>query len=213
MAFVLGNAALRKIIFPYRRVAIKAAEKAGTEIAKKVAVEASTKLGTRIAAEAGAKAAGSTLALLGSAGPQIIITVAVELIAMSIEQIVDIATAKPKLEAKLRIAQTAVDIGRMLQTDEGDAELANQWSLVVTGKGAPARMAEFASLATANLAAPAVAAAKPAASPAAAPAAAAAPQFDIVSVAGTCLRAQSAAPGVPVGLTPCQPAGHRWISV
>ena len=59
--------------------------------------------------------------MLGSAGPQIIITVAVELIAMSIEQIIDIATAKPKLEAKLRIASAAVDIGRMLQTDEGDA--------------------------------------------------------------------------------------------
>ncbi len=210
MAYLLGSPALRSVIFPFRGRAVNiAARKASTEIAKKVAEEAGAKIGQRVAVEVGAKAAGSALAMLGSAGPQIIITVAVELIAMSIEQIIDIATAKPKLEAKLRIAQTAVDIGRMMQTNEGDAELANQWSLAITGKTVPVRMTEFASLAAANMAAPVVAAAKPAAP--AAPAAAA-PQFDIVSAAGTCLRAQTTASGAPVGLAPCQPAGHRWIS-
>ncbi len=212
LTFVMTNSAMRKIVFPYRRVVLKAAEKGGAQIAQKVAQQAATKGAVRVATEVGAKAAGSVLTLLGSAGPQVILTVAVELIAISIEQIIDIATAKPKLEAKLRIASAAVDIGRMLQTDEGDSELANQWSLVVTGRIAPARMSEFASLAAANLAAPAVAAAKPPAAPAAA-GAAAAPQFDIVSATGTCLRAQAAAPGAPVGLAPCQPAGHRWISV
>ena len=213
MAFVMGSAAIRNIVFPYRNRAIAiGARKAGTELAKKVTEEAGTKIAQRIAAEAGAKAAGSALAMLGSAGPQIIITVAVELIAMSIEQIIDIATAKPKLEAKLRIATTAVDIGRMMQTNDGDAELANQWSLAITGRIAPTRMNEFASLAAANLAAPVVAAAKPAAAPVAA-APATAPQFDIVAATGTCLRAQSAVPGAPVSLAPCQPAGHRWISV
>ena len=218
VAYVFGKASIQKLIFPYRRVSVKAGQKIAAKVAEKVGEEFAEKLGQRVATEIGAKAAGSMLALIGSAGPQIIITIAVEMIAGSIEQIVDIATAKPKLETKLRIATAAVDITRMLQTDEGDAELDNQWSLAITGRTLPARMNEFAALAAANMAAPMVAAAKPAATPAAAPAAgaagaaAAAPQFDIVSATGTCLRAQAATPGAPVGLAPCQPAGHRWIS-
>ena len=214
MGQIMMNPAIRKIIFPYRKVATKVAQKVATKVAEKVAEESALKLGQRIATEVAAKAAGSMLAVIGSAGPQIIITIAVEMIAGSIEQIVDIATAKPKLETKLRIATAAVDIARMMQTDEGDGELDNQWSLAITGRTAPARMNEFASLAAANMAAPMVAAAKSAATPAAAPAAgaAAAPQFDIVSATGTCLRAQAATPGAPVGLAPCLPAGHRWIS-
>jgi len=205
IAALTTNRALYQAIFPYRRLAAKTGWKIGSSVAKKVSAEA-TKAGVKVAAETGAKAAGKTLSVLGSAGPQIIITIAVEMIAMSIEQIIEIATARPKLETKLRIAQTAVDVGRMLLTAEGDAEMAHQWALLVSGKHAPVRMNEFAALAGAHLAAPSGAAAKPQA------AAAAAPLFDILSVSGTCLRAQSAAAGAPVGLVPCQPAGHRWIS-
>ena len=206
MGALYGVPALRHIVFPFRRAVSKSTVKTATAIAKKVAAQAA-KAGLRVGADAGAKAATSVLATLGAAGPQIIITVAVELIAISIEQIIDIATAKPKLETKLRLASSQVDIARMLQTEEGDNEIGHQWSLAITGKVPPTRLNEFASLAGAHLAAPSGAAAKPQA------AAAAAPQFDILSVSGTCLRAQSAAAGAPLGLVPCQPAGHRWISV
>ncbi len=204
---VVGNAAMAsltmtplvKFVFPFaERSASRSGQKAAQTALTK-ATQETLETGLRKAAETGGKTASKGVSAIGSIGPQIIVTIAIEVISTAIEQIVDIATARPKLEAKLRVAQGQVDIARMLKSDEGSAELFNQWSLLISGQAPPPQLPLFASLANANLAAPA--------------GQANAPQFDIVSNAGTCLRVQSNAMNAALQLVACQPGGQRWISV
>jgi len=202
-ANAVGSAAMAGITAtPLARLVLPFAERGGRKAAEKVvskAAQETLKKGIEKGLETTAKAAAKGLSMVGAIGPQIIITVAIEVITEAIEQIVDMATARPKLEAKLRVAQGPVDIAGMLRSGDGSAELFNQWSMLISGQTPPPLLPMFASLANANLAAPA--------------GNANAGQFDIVSNAGTCLRVQSNAMNAPMYLVPCQPAGQRWISV
>lgn len=105
--------------------------------AKKAAEMAAEKAATAAAEQAAKFSAGFAMDFL-SAGPQIIITASIELLAISIEQIIDINEALPKLQKGLATAQnTKPDLVRLMGTVDGQAEMDRRWALVMAGKVKP----------------------------------------------------------------------------
>ena len=97
----------------------------------------------RLGLEAAKAAAGITSSLTASAasiGPQIIVTFAIEVLAVAIEQQIDIANAEPKLRAGLATATGyRVDFPRLMSTSEGSAQAQSYWANLMAG---PARRAD-----------------------------------------------------------------------
>ena len=108
------------------------------------AVSASARLAPRIARDVtkgiaegvktGAQAAGGMTATLASIGPQIIITIGIEILAVAIEQQIDIANAEPKLLVGLATANNLkVDFARMMATTAGNSEAQGYWANLMAG--------------------------------------------------------------------------------
>jgi hypothetical protein len=142
------------------------AAKAGAQTAGKVGaksvqwgdqvVQASGKMGGRLIREATekittelieqtVKESFTALAISMSAGPQIIVTISMELISISIEQFSDIVEARPKLLAGLNQAKNVPpDFARLIKTTDGEEELQWRWSLLMAGTTPPFQRPLFA---------------------------------------------------------------------
>ena len=108
--------------------AITTAAKLAPRIAKDV-----TK-GIAEGVKAGAEAAGGMTATIASIGPQIIITIGIEILAVAIEQQIDIANAEPKLLVGLASARNMkVDVTRMMATTAGNSEAQGYWANLMAG--------------------------------------------------------------------------------
>jgi hypothetical protein len=82
----------------------------------------------------GAEAAGGMTATIASIGPQIIITIGIEILAVAIEQQIDIANAEPKLLVGLAGAKNLkVDFPRLMATTAGNSEAQGDWANLMAG--------------------------------------------------------------------------------
>lgn len=129
-----GIPAVRKAIFPFARKAAETAAKraimkGGEEVVKKAATTAATRI------------SGAAARMLISLGPQIILTLAIEAITSSIEQIVAIEDARPKLLAKLAGARQPVDFKFMMASDDGPQTIDAFWGLAMAGERKPSKQA------------------------------------------------------------------------
>jgi hypothetical protein len=86
---------------------------------------------------AGARTAASISGIALSAGPQIIVTIAIEVLSAAIEQQIDIANAEPKLRAILATATNErVDFGRLMSTADGTTVAQGYWSTLMADPAA-----------------------------------------------------------------------------
>lgn len=217
-------------IFPFRKAAresaSKAAQKASGKLAEKIGEQIAKKTATETALAAGktvGKVGAQILADLGSIGPQVIVTVAVELLAIAIEDQIDIQNARPILLTNLASAKQPVDLARLLKTEEGSSEVENFWVTAMGGEVLATNAPALATAAKVVLAStnavpsvvPSVVAAPAPAMPAVssvagAVAKAALPKFDIMSNNQRCVQAVS---GGSLTLVPCGRAlPTYWIS-
>jgi hypothetical protein len=117
-------------VFPYAfrgvaRTTVTATTRKMTQLLLKVGIDAGLKTASGM----------STLAL--SAGPQVIITMATELLALVIEHTIDQQNALPKLNASLAKARNVpLDIQRLMATPEGTMELDGHWAILMSGPAA-----------------------------------------------------------------------------
>jgi hypothetical protein len=133
----LAQPAVNRAVFPFaRRAAKRAVEKAAMR-AMDEGTKVVTKTVTTTTAKAGAQLGGDLVGAFLSAGPQIIITIAVEIISKAVEQMEEIQNARPKLVTLVATAAQPVDLKRMLSSDEGTDDLMAMWSLAVSGSARP----------------------------------------------------------------------------
>lgn len=210
----------------------KALEAATERLAKPLVTRAATRLATLV--RIGAETGGRTVSMATSIGPQIIIAAELMVLQMAIEQMDQIANARPKLVTALAGAKQPADIARMAQSEEGMGEILGYWTFlatadtppsskffssytpvvnaVIAGKALPETSSTQVSSAP-PVASSTAAIAKPAkalAAQAAAAAKLASPQFDLVSGTKTCV--QVAGNGT-LSLVGCsRPSPTRWIS-
>jgi hypothetical protein len=137
---ILGDPAVLRIIFPYRKglsnVAVSALRQAVSKLGQKLGMTALKELG-----KAALKTAFKSLAGVGSAlGPVIIITVAMMIGSAAWDLVMAQRDARPKLEANLATAEQPLDLLRLLQSEGGPGEIQGYWTLAVSGtKYAPSR--------------------------------------------------------------------------
>jgi hypothetical protein len=114
-------------LFPYaQRAVFKPAEEAAKQIG--------TKIGTKVMAKVGTQTASGLSATVASIGPQIIITIGAEILAVAIEQQIDIHNAEPKLNTSLANARNAsLDFARLMATPEGSSQAQGYWSQLMAG--------------------------------------------------------------------------------
>jgi hypothetical protein len=135
VAFMFVSKKVSRGIFPYRKFSrAKQGAKASEDV-----IEAAKD--ARRAAS-GAMDAVDFAGLSASIGPEIIVTFAVEMIALSAQQVADIQTARPKLEAALSAAKKTADLGAMLKND--DSGLEGYWSSATGAAAPPANPGAFA---------------------------------------------------------------------
>lgn len=146
---------VKKAIFPHahgrylRAVQNHFAQQAGEDLTEKVGEKVAEKVGAEVAKDVG-EAVGSTLAdLLSKTGPQLIITMSIELIMESAQQVAEIQNARPILVTNLATAMQPFDIARLLVTEDGTAEVENTWSAAMNGSIPPRNIAAFAAAAQA----------------------------------------------------------------
>lgn len=97
-------------------------------------------------------AAKAELMAFASAGPQIIIGIAAEVVQASIEQVVEIATARTKLANKVQVARnTPFDVARLMGTPAGATEVENMWNMILSGYTVPGNAATLAAMARSRL--------------------------------------------------------------
>jgi hypothetical protein len=130
------------------RNASKAFAEASQRLAAEQAAKAAAKAGAEVAEKAAATATRITLEVLADfmgLGPQIIVVIATEMIELSIEQVIAINEARPKLVAALATAQNAPpDVKRLMGNPKGQEELQYRWELVMAGATPPLNTARFA---------------------------------------------------------------------
>lgn len=123
-------------LFPFaQRVAFKATPRAG-QIAGRIAAKTVQQTVKVVAegAKAAGQAAGGMTATIASIGPQIIITIGIEILAVAIEQQIDIANAEPKLKMGVANANNAViDFKRLMATSEGNSQAQGYWANLMAG--------------------------------------------------------------------------------
>lgn len=117
-----------------KSLATQAAQKVGYLAAHRAAAEVTKQVGSRM------------LSLAGSAGPQIIISVAFMIGTTAIDQVTEIANARPKLLNAVANAKYDPQLARMIKTNAGTSELLGYWSFLVAGEAKPSAKftAEFA---------------------------------------------------------------------
>ncbi|MCF8178975.1 MAG: hypothetical protein K9J74_10750 [Sulfuritalea sp.] len=201
----------------------KALELATERLAKPLVTRAAVRLATLV--RIGAETGGRTLSAAVSVGPQIIIAAEMMLLQMAIEQMDEIANARPKLLTAVAGAKQVPELARMAQSDEGMSEILGLWSFLVSVDKAPtsAFLSAYTPIANKIVAAKAAVSSDTKAilqSKSAAkamdtntmrpgPAQAGRPEFDIVSAGKTCLQA---APGGALSLVACnRPSPSRWV--
>lgn len=92
----------------------------------------------------GVEGASGVAAGVASFGPQVIITIGVEVLAAAIEQQITIANAEPKLQAALAQARNApMNLARMMATPAGASEVMGLWSILMAGPAVPNSLADF----------------------------------------------------------------------
>jgi len=104
----------------------KAAEFAVNKLAKAAAssiIKQATKSVVIGASRAASQSAAGVLQVAGSAGPQIIITASMMIATIAIDQVTEIANARPKLQNALATAKYPPNLNRMAKTEEGVTEL------------------------------------------------------------------------------------------
>lgn len=192
-------------------------KKLGKYIAQKITGEVA-KGATKLTSKAVLKA-------LMSAGPQIMLDMAIDTIIAYIELQIERANAVPRLEAFQAEAKRPFEIERLLTTTQGEAEVEAQWGTITAGANKPNDAKAISAAADAIIAtlappveekpgawsgaSPQVAIANAQAAIAAA-AANAAPRFDILSNGMMCV--QAAADGA-LTLLPCgRPQPTHWMS-
>ena len=112
--------------------------------------KATQKMAVKVSTQA-VKGASKTLAVaIGSAGPQVIITLAIEAISFIVERIIDQENARPFLVANLATAKQPVDIKRMNTTGSGARQLLGEWTTINSANTQPQYLAQFALLAKAK---------------------------------------------------------------
>ena len=77
------------------------------------------------------------LSAAGSAGPQIIISVAFMIGTTAIDQVTEIANARPKLLNAVAHAKYDPGMARLVKTDAGNSELFGYWSFLISGDKKP----------------------------------------------------------------------------
>ncbi len=78
--------------------------------------------------------AGGMSSVIASIGPQIIVTIGIEILAVAIEQQIDIANAEPKLKMGLANAKNAdLDFKRLMATTEGNDQAQGYWTNLMAG--------------------------------------------------------------------------------
>jgi len=108
--------------------------------------------GVTLARNAALKLSAQFLTKFLGMGPQIVVTFASEMLAIMIERIVDRENARPKLVANLATARNAaIDFGRMMGTGQGQADLENQWTTIMSGTNMPTDVAQFSAVAQARV--------------------------------------------------------------
>ncbi|MEQ8194085.1 MAG: tectonin domain-containing protein [Rhodospirillales bacterium] len=138
----------------------KAAEFAVTKLAKSTAAALQNQIAQRLAGIAtqktiemmGQRASQSVLSAAGSAGPQIIITASIMIASIAIDQVIEIANARPKLLTSIANAKYPPDLKRMAQTEDGVAELMGYWSQLSSGERPPGQQFRAAYPAVVNTA-------------------------------------------------------------
>jgi len=143
----------------------KAIEFAITQLAKStvksLATQAAQKVGYlaahRAAAEVTKQAGSRLLSLAGGAGPQIIVSVAFMIGTTAIDQVTEIANARPKLQNAVAHAGRDPDLARMVKSNAGNTELLGYWSFLISGEKKPSAnfVKEFAKVAAKAAATPA----------------------------------------------------------
>lgn len=133
---LVTNKAIANKIFPFARKRVqralqKAAMKGMEETGKQL-----IQTGAKTAGKAILKASAVAKAIF-SVGPQIIITVAIEILAAEIEKQIAIADARPKILAQLAQAQRLPNFAAMIDTPEGTGAINGYWSLAVSGNTKP----------------------------------------------------------------------------
>lgn len=170
------------------------------KVSKKAAAKAATKVTTKV-----------VLSALESAGPQIMLELAIDTAIAWVQMQIERQNAVPRLEALVADAKRPYEVARLLATTKGQAEVEGMWGTLMGGNTAPADpkgIADAVNAVIAKLPAATTVAATTTPAPAPTPAQAGGPQFEIASAAGTCLRAQ----GTALSLVACAP-GIRWFSV
>ncbi|PJI39569.1 DM9 repeat-containing protein [Ferrovibrio sp.] len=117
------------------KFAQKVALKAGEDLTK-VMVKNSTKAAIVTAKKAGTKATMAAMKMIASAGPQIIIFIATEIITAEFEKMESITQARPKLQTALATARQAPDFSRMTASEQGMGNVQGYWTLA-TGSETP----------------------------------------------------------------------------
>jgi hypothetical protein len=102
-----------------KSLATQAAQKVGYLAAHRAAAEVTKQVGSRM------------LSLAGSAGPQVIISVAFMVGTTAIDQVTEIANARPKLLNEVTNAKYDPKLDRMIKTNAGTSELLGYWSFVI----------------------------------------------------------------------------------
>ncbi len=135
----IANPAVFKKVFPYSRSLVKAAlkkaqmaaEQGTGKVAQKVVekgLQATSKAIQRMA---------SVMKAMSSIGPQLIITLAIEIASHQFEKLIAIEEARPKLLALLADAKQPPQLARMIDSDSGYGMLAGFWGLAVSGSARP----------------------------------------------------------------------------
>lgn len=135
-------------IFPYAlrpsHQVVRQGARFGESVVRRLAVGGAARTGAQTAVQATRFSASFVTKFL-SFGPQAIITVATELIAVSIQQAIEIANARPKLIAGLATARNSQpDIIRLMATQAGQDELSGWWTVIMSGETPPSNPALFA---------------------------------------------------------------------
>jgi len=123
----------KAIEFAIEQLAKSTVKSLANQAAQKVAYLAAH----RAAAEVTKQAGGRLLSLAGGAGPQIIISVAFMIGTTAIDQVTEIANARPKLLNAVAHAKYDPQLARMIKTTEGTSELLGYWSFLITGEKVP----------------------------------------------------------------------------
>lgn len=138
IALALAPQAMRAKIFPYAFRATYQGTKSGVTAAR---VAATTTRLTRImatttgkVAAAGAKAAAGISMIAASIGPQVIVTIAIEVLSVVVEQQIDRLNAEPKLLTGLANAtNTRTDFARLMSTQSGVLQAEGYWTNLMSG--------------------------------------------------------------------------------